>query len=123
MPDRRIFVLENDQVAGRGIFNDEAGVPSIMLDGNESLDYVVDWSRWLGSDTIASVTRETNNGITVGTTSNTTTTTTTWLSVPKGYGELTQRITTAAGRIKELVLRIYERDDERWPTRDYGWVR
>ena len=56
-------------------------MPSNWLkDPNASLDYTVDWSAWLGSDTISAVTWTLETGITKAAQSNTTTAATVWVS-------------------------------------------
>lgn len=76
-------------------------------DPDDVLDYAFDWSSWLGgSDTISSFTAIGSPGITVNTTSHTSTTSTVWVSggsagIPY---TVTHRITTAAGRTKDLTM-------------------
>jgi len=75
----------------------------------EVLDYVVDDSLFLGSDTIASVTWLVSPaGVTIGSTSNTSSTATIWLSggtVGVTY-VVTCRITTAGGRTKDYSFNL-----------------
>jgi hypothetical protein len=75
----------------------------------EYLDYVLNWAARLGSDTITqSVWSVAPTGLTIGDQSFTTTTATVWL----GGGErnklyrLTNRVTTAAGRIMEETVTL-----------------
>lgn len=78
-------------------------------DPDETLDYGMDWRKWLGGDTIASSTWSATAGITVGTDTFTNTMTTVWLSggsVRQTY-TVTNRITTAAGRIAERSFQVY----------------
>jgi hypothetical protein len=49
-------------------------------DPNATLDYQIDWSDWLGTDTISSSDWTVPTGITEATHTNTTTTSTIWLS-------------------------------------------
>ena len=74
------------------------------------LDYVVDWSDWLDSDTITASTWTAPTGITAATSSNTTTTATVWLSggtIGETY-KVVNHITTTAGRQddRSLVIRM-----------------
>lgn len=75
-------------------------------DPDAVLDYVRDWSTFLGADTISTSTWTAPAGITVNSSSNTTTTATVWLS---GGTEGTtyavrNRITTAGGRTEDHTL-------------------
>ena len=78
-------------------------------DPDETLDYYIDWGTlFLAGDTIIGSVWIVPSGITQVSTSNTTTRTTIWLSGGT-IGEsklLTNRITTAAGRIKEQKILI-----------------
>jgi hypothetical protein len=100
MADRIVKVLENGNLVTRGIGKKSDG-PVIALDEDETLDVTFDWTGWLGSDTIASVTNEATS-TTVSSESNTTTTSTFFISGSCGLVE--HRITTAAGLTKELRL-------------------
>ena len=77
-------------------------------DPDATLDYQVDWSDWLGGDTISTSSWNVPNGITLDTDTNTTTTATAWLSggsVNKSY-EITNRIVTAGGRTDDRTITI-----------------
>ncbi len=118
MTDRIVKVLENGRFVCRG-FRKVRGLPCISLDDDESLPITVDWSDWLQSDTISSVTNDATS-VTVSSASNTTTTATMTLSAnSSGYVE--HRITTAAGSIKELVILVSGSSDSR--QYDYGFAR
>ena len=81
---------------------------AFLKDPNARLDYQIDWSSWLGVDTISVSTWIVEAGITQETVSNTTTTATIWLSggtVGTTY-RVTNRITTAAGRVTDWSLMI-----------------
>jgi len=76
-------------------------------------DYGIDWSSWLGTDTISTSTWAVPTGITKDSDSETTTETTIWLSggtAGVNY-ELTNSIVTAAGREEDqtIVVRVAER--------------
>ena len=103
MTDRYIKVLEQSKTILRGL-KPRGNAIVAAQDRNESLDYSVNWATWLGSDTIASVTNETTS-VTLSGASNTTTTTTFTIS-GNTSGWLEHRITTAAGRIKELLILV-----------------
>jgi len=72
------------------------------------LDYAIDWSDWLGSDTISTSAWTVPAGITKDSDSNTTTTTTIWLSggtADTDY-ELINHIVTAGGREDDRTITI-----------------
>lgn len=79
-------------------------------DPDAILDYSIDWSDWLGADTISQSEWDVPTGITESTPapSNTNTTTTIWLeggSVGTAYA-IRNRITTAAGRVEDQTIYI-----------------
>ena len=81
---------------------------TFIKDPDATLDYQVDWSDWLSSDTIASVSWVVPSGITNDSTANTTTTATIWLSggsLGSAY-RVVCRIVTAAGRTADRTLHI-----------------
>lgn len=83
-----------------------------IKDPDAVLDYSIDWSDWLGSDTISTSTWEVDSGITEDSNSNTDTVTTIWLSggtAGKKY-ELTNRITTTGGRTDDRTIIIVVRN-------------
>jgi len=72
------------------------------------LDYQIDWSTWLGTDTISTSTWAADTGLTVDSESETTTSATVWISggtVDAVY-KLINTIVTAGGRTKEQVIHI-----------------
>lgn len=77
-------------------------------DPNEVLDYQIDWSARLGSDTISTSTWTVPSGITQTTSSSTSTTTTIWLSggTTGTKYTLTNEITTTGGRTMDESVRI-----------------
>lgn len=77
-------------------------------DPDEILDYQLDWSEELDTDTISTSTWIVPTGLTEETDSNSTTTTTVWLSggtIGQVY-TLTNRITTAGGRTYDQSVRL-----------------
>lgn len=81
---------------------------STLKDPGSTLDYQIDWSQWLGSDTIASSTWTVPAGLTDHASSNTTTETVQWLAggtVGAVY-QVVNQITTAGGRIAERTIEI-----------------
>ena len=79
-----------------------------IKDPDAVLDYVVDWSTWLGDDAIATSTWTVPAGITKDSSSNTTTTATVWLSGGTTGAEYTliNRIVTAGGRTDDRSIAI-----------------
>lgn len=102
MADRIIRVREQQRLIMRGLTHWERGA-RIVMDDDEILDITIDWSGWLGSDTIASVTNIANSASIVSQ-SNTTTTAT--LFVRGTSGVIEHRITTAGGRTCELPIYV-----------------
>lgn len=77
-------------------------------DPDAVLDYTVDWSTWLGSDTISTSGWTVDSGLTTVTSANTTTTATVWVSggtLDHTYS-LTNTIVTAGNRTDERTIRI-----------------
>lgn len=77
-------------------------------DPNAVLDYQIDWSTWLGTDTIASSAWTVPTGITQVTASATTTATTIWLSGGTAGSSypVVNRIVTDGGRTEDRTLTI-----------------
>jgi len=77
-------------------------------DPQEVLDYVVDWSKPLAGDIITTSTWTLPDGIVAGQEDSTDTTTTIWLSsgVHGQSYDLVNRITTAAGRVREQTCTL-----------------
>lgn len=82
-------------------------------DPDATLDYEVDWSDWLGEDTISSVAWTAPAGLTQESSENTTTTATIWLSggTAGAYYSVVCRVTTVAGRIDDrtIVIRVADK--------------
>lgn len=71
-------------------------------------DYAIDWSSYLGSDTIQTATWAATDGITLNSTSKTTTSATAWVSGGTSGATyyLTNTITTAAGRTEDQIIAL-----------------
>jgi hypothetical protein len=87
------------------------GLPSILKDPDANLDYQIDWSEWLGADTISAsvwTVAPPAGGLTAATPSQTTVTTRVWLSggTVGQTVRVTNRITTAQGRIDERSFNV-----------------
>jgi hypothetical protein len=77
-------------------------------DPDARLDYMVDWTSWLGEDTIANSEWVVPDGITYEADTFTSTTATVWLSggsLGSSY-DVVNRITTVAGRIDDRTITI-----------------
>lgn len=72
------------------------------------LDYQIDWSDWLGTDTIVTSTWTVGTGITKDSDTNTTTTATIWLSggTAGTTYELTNEIVTTDGRTDNRTIYV-----------------
>lgn len=85
-------------------------------DPDEKLDYMVKWKKWLGSDTIAASTWIVEDGLDVASPSPTFTDTEAviWLSGGRAGRRyvVTNRITTAGGRVREVSFRLEIRNSE-----------
>ena len=81
-------------------------------DPADALDYLIDWTAWLGTDTISASTWTAPTGITKSAESNTTTRATVWVSGGTAGASytLTNRIVTAGGRTAERSIRITVQD-------------
>ena len=81
-------------------------------DPDAVLDYTIDWSDWLDSDTISTSTWTVASGITKDSDTNTTTTATIWLSSGTAGTQYTviNHIITAAGREDDRSIYIMVED-------------
>ena len=83
-----------------------------IKDPDAILDYVLDWTDWLDSDTISSSAWTSTTGITIDSDTNTTTTATVWLSggaTGSDY-DVTNHIVTSAGREDDRTITIKIRE-------------
>ncbi|MEL6364291.1 MAG: hypothetical protein AAFR11_05575 [Pseudomonadota bacterium] len=121
MADRTIKVLENGRAVTRGIAQTEKDTFTVKIFDDDQLTYTIDWSNWLGSDTIASVDND-SQGATIVSSSNTTTTATLQLSASRGSGYIDHTITTTtSGDKKSLRIKVIN-DDHVWRD-DYYYGR
>ena len=74
---------------------------------DEVLDYAVDWSDWLNSDTISSSSWS-SSAVTIDSDTNSTTTATVWLSggTSGDIDQVTNQIVTAGGRTAERSFNL-----------------
>lgn len=84
-----------------------------VKDPGDRVDYLVDFTEWLGEDTISSVSWTVPDGITNYSTSGTTATATIWLAGGTHGQEhvITCQATTAGGRIKQRSFKVMVRND------------
>lgn len=83
-------------------------IQTFQKDPNDTLDYVIDWSAWLGTDTISSSTFAVPSGLNKNSDSHTDTTATVWISggyVGQSY-TITNQIVTAGARTVERSFQI-----------------
>jgi hypothetical protein len=83
-------------------------------DPDANLDYTIDWTQWLGTDTIAaSLWEVSSTDLIIGNDSKTNTATTVWLSggLAGQVYKVTNRITTAEGRIQDQSFRLNVKDN------------
>lgn len=75
----------------------------------DNLNYSVDWSRWLGTDTIATSVWTTPTGINSSLQTNSATTTSIWISggTIHTYYDFINTINTNGGQTKTATIRIY----------------
>ena len=105
MADRTVLLAENGRYSLRGI---KAISPQEFLayqEDDDALTYTLDYSAYLGSDTISSVAREAS-GVTVTNTSNTTTQV---IQRLKGFGFVDITTTMAGGDVNKLRITIRPR--------------
>ena len=83
-----------------------------LKDPQSVLDYAIDWSSWLGADTITVSAWVPQTGITIDSDTKTDTTTTVWLSggTDRESYRVTNHITTAAGREEDrtIIIRVFQ---------------
>lgn len=86
-------------------------MPGFVKDPDAVLDYQVDWSAWLGTDTITASTWTLDTGITKTLDTHTTTAATIWLSggTDGTNYSVSNRIVTAGGRTNDRTLTILVR--------------
>lgn len=109
MPDRRIVMCENGRITLRGLHMSD-GYPALWHDEDEIQDLTVDWSRWLGSETISASAWATDDNATLSGASNTTTTASITVSGdPATLSKITNTITTSGGQKKQVTVRVQER--------------
>jgi len=87
-------------------------VPLWLKDPDAILDYSLDWSAWLGEDTIVASTWLLPADLTKVSETFTSTQATIWLSkgTPGTRRTITNRITTAAGRTEDRTRYLYIKD-------------
>lgn len=104
---RTLRMLAGGEGYGCGFWRDKDGFWSVAMDEDEVLDLTVDWTGWLEGDTIAT-SAFAPDGVTENSESNTTTSSTCWLTAPDDpRGQTVLTVTTAAGRTKQLTIRVY----------------
>lgn len=116
MSDRRIILAENGRASYRGLMREGEALWSAYQRNDDDLSYVIDYSNWLGSETIDTVTR-TPYGTAVAGTANTTTTSTQRL---KGSGYVDIKITTSGSQVRTDRIIIRNRSEDAVLGTQYG---
>lgn len=116
MTDRTIILAENGRASYRGLTREGEALWANYQRETDDLTYVIDYSNWLGSDTISSMTR-TAYGTTVAGTSNTTTTSTQRL---KGSGFVDIKATLTSGQVRTDRIVIRDRSENLITGTQYG---
>ena len=85
---------------------------TLPKDPNSVIDFVMDWSDWLGSDTISSSDWTVTTGLTEDSDAYTTTTATIWVSGGEAGTTytLTNRIVTSSGRTADRTFYVYVKE-------------
>ena len=100
-----------------GYLQDSTGA-YIVKDPGSTLDYTIDWTNWLGSDTVSSVSYTLDSGITtstaIGGSATSTTTTTSTVNITGGTAGTIYNVkcemTTSSGRIVVRNFRVRVED-------------
>lgn len=116
MPDRIVMLAENGRASYRGIKREGEALWSNYQREDDDLTYTLDYTGWLGSDTISTVTR-TASGTSVAGTSNTTTAS---IQRLKGAGYVDVKIVTAGGQTKVDRLLIRNRSENVDPLANWS---
>lgn len=104
---RTLRIFSGGHEHGAEFVKDDEGFTSLTMDEDETLDITLDWTGWLGTDTISTSTF-TGDGVTAASSTNTTKTATTTLSAPgTPYGSVVNQIVTAGGKTKRKTVRVY----------------
>jgi hypothetical protein len=83
-----------------------------LKDPSSRLDYQIDWSTWLDTDTISASTWTVPTGLTLYSQSNTATAAIVWLEGGTAGEEymVTNQITTAGGRVDQRSFKVVVRE-------------
>lgn len=88
-------------------------LPAFQKAPGETLDYVVDWTTWLGADTISSSAWVVPSALITGTASNSTTTATQFIGGGQAEQDytVTNTIVTAGGRtaVRAFTIQVRQR--------------
>lgn len=110
-PTLRVLVDGSVQSAGPKAVRDYHGFLAVQQDPDETSLLTIDWTGYLGTETISSITW-TATGLTKASEATSGKITTVKISaVPtNSYGEIEAKLTTSGGRIKVVTLRFYARE-------------
>lgn len=117
MVDRIVMISENNRFSSRGISQLSASEYMAYQRDDDVLDYTMDYSSWLGTDTITGTPTREASGTVVTSPTNTTTQVVQKLS---GSGYVDIKIVTTAGRTKQDRICIEPRSPDRlYRANDY----
>ena len=116
MTDRTIILAENGRASYRGVSREGEALWSAYQREDDDLSYVIDYSNWLGTETISSVAR-TAYATTIAGTANTTTTSTQRL---KGTGYVDIKVTTSGSQVRQDRIVIRDRSENAIVGTRYG---
>lgn len=87
-------------------------IPETPKDPDATLDYAMDWTRWLDGDTIISSSWTAPSGLTADNSSHDGAITTVWLSGGEAKTEykITNRVVTAGGRTDDRTILLLVED-------------
>lgn len=110
-PTIRVLADGSTQSAGPRLAKDYYGFLAFQQDPDETSLLTIDWTGYLGTETISSVTW-TATGLTKASEATSGNSTTVKISaVPtNSYGEIEAALTTSGGRIKVVTIRFYARE-------------
>lgn len=108
MADTRLTVLDYRRANAQGLTRDDDAWAA-FIDKDDALGLVIDWTRWLGTETISSM-AYTSHGVTSANQAEASGVTTATLTFGGGIGTLDVQATTSTGRKMTQSIRLIEID-------------
>jgi hypothetical protein len=109
MSDRFIRVMERGRLVCRGLSHGPAYAASLTIDDTDTIKITIDWSNWLGTDTIASVTNSACGGASLSGEATTSPTHSFKLQASSSGTIEHKMTTTASGETKTLRIHVHVR--------------